>query len=1014
MDHTTSIAGMQLPDFKLVFEHMPGNSILVAADEPRFTILAVTNDHLAPMGKNRVDMLGRGLFEVFPGNPEDIAGNGEAALRASFAKILAGAQEDQLPAYRYDIKDPAGRFAEYHWQVMNKPVLDGNGNLLYILHTAEDVTQSVKVREQEEKIEGLQEAHQILMQAPEAIAIVKGPELCVALANEKIKNLWGASGNITGKPLLEVSPASRHRGFYDLLQQVRRTGEAYHGYEAPVMLDGDGGGTRYYNFVFQPYFEGERMPVGVVIFATEVTEHVLAKKELKENEDRFQKITNTLPLVMWTASPDGGLTYISRQWEEEYGNPIAESLGFGWAAFIHPDDVEQAAATWAEVLQSGEAYETEFRVRHKNGSWPWQLVRAVPMHSESGELISWYGTNTDIQEKKAAEEITNYRKTLLEAHNNASFDGILLVDAKGKILTCNQRFAEIWNFPPELLSAGDDEAALAYAMTQLCHPQQFIDKVRYLYEHPAETSLDELEFKNGCIIERFGYPVVGEDGTYYAWCWNFKDITIKKLHENAINESETRFRTLANAIPQLAWMTDPRGRTYWYNQRWYDYTGTDFETMSRLDWVSMVHPEFAADVAQRFKAAVESGKEWEDIFLLKNGEGSYRWFLSRALPVYNEQGGIQQWLGTNTDISHQRQVEEDLKESEERFRSLAESLPQLVWVTDASGNYEFASGRWQEFTGITPAGEKEWNAIIHPEDVEEINEAWQQSLSTGEPYKFEARMRSKDGDYLWHSVSGEPVYDNEKNKIAKWVGAFTNIHHIKEEEERKNDFIKIMSHELKTPITSIKGYVQLLLMLIEKERDSVLHQQVNTSLLRIDKLVTKLTRLITEMLDLSRIEAERLEFQQELVSLHSLVEDAVADMRQSYPDHVIQVVHEFDCNIHGDKNRLEQVVINLVTNAIKYSRDEYRVDIRIFQAGEKMVGVSIRDYGIGINKEDHEKIFERFFRVEGKAEQTYSGFGIGLFLVKNIVERHSGTVTVVSEIGKGAEFIFFLPIHSTG
>jgi signal transduction histidine kinase len=168
------------------------------------------------------------------------------------------------------------------------------------------------------------------------------------------------------------------------------------------------------------------------------------------------------------------------------------------------------------------------------------------------------------------------------------------------------------------------------------------------------------------------------------------------------------------------------------------------------------------------------------------------------------------------------------------------------------------------------------------------------------------------------------------------------------------------------------------------------------------------------MLDLSRIEAERLEFQQELVSLPSLVEDAVADMRQSYPDHVIQVVHEFDCNIHGDKNRLEQVVINLVTNAIKYSRDEYRVDIRIFQAGEKMVGVSIRDYGIGINKEDHEKIFERFFRVEGKAEQTYSGFGIGLFLVKNIVERHSGTVTVVSEIGKGAEFIFFLPIHSTG
>ncbi len=1000
-----------LVDYALVFESMPGYSVLLATDAPRYSILAVTNEYLKPSGKSKEDTLGQSLFDVFPPNPEDRNFTGKENLLASFAKVITSGQPHQLPTQRYDIRDEEGKFAEYYWRATNKPVLDKQGQVLYILHTAEDLTQEVKAQRQAEKIKSLEQAHSLLMQAPEAIAIVKGPDLLVELANERIKGMWGKGDDVLGKPLLQIFPAIKDEGFYELILQVMSSGFSYQAYEAPVTRIADAKEeVAYHNYVFQPYYEDDKhKPVGVLIFSTDVTDRVLAKRELKDNEFRFQQMTNSLPLVVWTASAHGGLNYISNQWELEYGNPVKESLGYGWASFIHPEDVERASKAWEAVVQSGEQYETEFRVRHKNGTWPWQLVRAIPIHDQAGKVISWYGTNTDIQDKKATEEVTNYRRTLLEAHNNASLDGVLLVDAKGQIITYNQRFIEVWNMPDEIVKSKDDEAALAFAMTQLVNPTQFIDKVKYLYEHPTETSLDELEFKSGNIIERYGYPVVGDDGSYYAWCWTFKDITQKKLNENATNESETRFRTLANSIPQLAWMTRADGWIYWYNQRWYDYTGTTFEKMQGWGWQAVHHPDMREGVTNRFKKAIEEGNDWEDTFLLKSKEGNFRWFLSRAVPIRNEAGEILQWLGTNTDISDQRKIEEDLKESEERFRSLAETLPQLIWVTDNEGRAEFASKRWEELTGIKPAGEEEWERMIHPDDLENINNAWKHCLATGDIYKFEVRIKSKSGGYLWHAVNGEPVFDAENN-IIKWVGAFTDIHQIKEEEQRKNDFIKIVSHELKTPITSIKGYVQLLLMMLDGEKNIQLPPQLSPSLLRIDKLLTKLTRLITEMLDLSRIEAERLELQTEIININTLVEEAIEDIRHSHTHHLIEISHEFICGVPGDKNRLEQVIINLVTNAIKYSADGNKIQVKIHRQCDNQVAVSVQDYGIGIEKKDQEKIFERFYRVEGKTQQAPAGFGIGLFLVKTIVERHGGALYVESEIGQGATFTFQLPV----
>jgi PAS domain S-box-containing protein len=341
---------------------------------------------------------------------------------------------------------------------------------------------------------------------------------------------------------------------------------------------------------------------------------------------------------------------------------------------------------------------------------------------------------------------------------------------------------------------------------------------------------------------------------------------------------------------------------------------------------------------------------------------------------------------------------------------MAELMPQKIWTSDAEGNKNYFNKTLLNYAGMSSDELKGagWQKIIHPEDWEKNKEQWQESISTGKDYETENRILRKDGKYLWHLTRAVALKDKDGH-IKMWVGSKTEIDTMKTAEIRKGDFIKMVSHELKTPVTSIKGYVQLLLMMMEDENITQDTSQVKNSLSRIDKQVLKLTRLISEMLDLSRIETHKLELQLESFSINDLVMETIQDIRQTHPKNSIEIQHDFRCMVTGDKNRIEQVIINVVANAIKYSTDNTPIEVRIAAAKENQVAISVKDYGIGINTIEHKKIFERFYRVDGKNEQTFPGFGIGLFIANEIIERHHGFITIESEQNKGSLFTFTLP-----
>jgi two-component system sensor histidine kinase VicK len=276
---------------------------------------------------------------------------------------------------------------------------------------------------------------------------------------------------------------------------------------------------------------------------------------------------------------------------------------------------------------------------------------------------------------------------------------------------------------------------------------------------------------------------------------------------------------------------------------------------------------------------------------------------------------------------------------------------------------------------------------------------------------FETRRRTKEGRLIDISLTISPVRDSDGNIIGASKIA-RDITHIKALERRKDDFIHMASHELKTPITSIKGYMQLASQIISGKEFEPLRQEfphLDVSMKAVNKQVDKMISLISELLDLSRIEFGKLQITRSEFNLEEMVQETIRDLRPTTTRHEISFESSFSGDVSADRDRLSQALINLLTNAIKYSPEAGQVEVKL-RSEENFAEISVRDYGIGIEPKDHRLIFERFFRVEGKNEKTFPGFGIGLYVTAEIIELHGGQIQVESEKGKGARFTIRIPI----
>lgn len=345
----------------------------------------------------------------------------------------------------------------------------------------------------------------------------------------------------------------------------------------------------------------------------------------------------------------------------------------------------------------------------------------------------------------------------------------------------------------------------------------------------------------------------------------------------------------------------------------------------------------------------------------------------------------------------------DLLLSREYFKYLANNIPVLIWTADMNGKLDYVNQRWNEYTGFDLEDSKrKQTELVHPDDLEASSKAWREALKNKQKYEQEFRFkRLVDGAYRWHYSQAIPFKDEQGN-ITAWIGTCIDIDDQKKQLERKDEFIGVASHELKTPLTSLKGYMQL--MGIHEN----LPATVKSYIAKANISLTKLQRLIDELLDVSKIKAGKLEFSTQKFNLTELVDQCIENSSIMYPLYNIKKELQPNIMIMGNEERIEQVFMNLVNNAVKYSPDAKDIIVRTESDGTSAI-VSVIDFGVGMSDQDQKFVFERFFRVNGHHILT-TGLGMGLYIASQIIKEHKGEIKVKSKLNKGSVFSFLLPL----
>ncbi|PTR09958.1 PAS domain S-box-containing protein [Nitrosospira sp. Nsp5] len=517
------------------------------------------------------------------------------------------------------------------------------------------------------------------------------------------------------------------------------------------------------------------------------------------------------------------------------------------------------------------------------------------------------------------------------------------------------------------------------------------------------------------------------------------DITTRRRAELALRDSEERFRTIVNTIPQLAWIAETDGSRTWYNQRWYDYTGTTLEEMEGFGWQKVHDAVMLPKVMERWISATAAEEAFDMEFPLRGADGRFRIFLTRAEPLRNAEGHVVQWFGTNTDVNEQRLGEKARREMERRFEVVMGNMSEGLIISDLAGQSLHWNPAALEMHDIGNSEETLLNhhtfaQLYELSSVEGITLPFDQwpltRILRGEHLQdLELRIGRVDRDWerifsysglLSHYGDGKELafliikdITERKNAEDALRDAKVNLEHKVEERtaqllaksKEMESFCYSVSHDLRAPLRGIDGYSRLLL----EEYHDQFDEEGRNFLINVRTATKHMTDLIEDLLAYSRL--ERRGVSRTAVELSSFVSNLL-DQYRARSKNVRLTVEISDFHVSVDPDGLAIALRNLIDNAFKFSgyASEPAIEIRAQAASSDCV-LSVRDNGIGFDMRFYDKIFEIFQRLHHAEE--YPGTGIGLAMVHKAMERIGGRVWAESQPGAGATFFLALPLFST-
>ncbi|AUT00826.1 ATPase [Nostoc sp. CENA543] len=794
---------------------------------------------------------------------------------------------------------------------------------------------------------------------------------------------------------------------------------------------------------------------GAIAILTDITERKQIEAALRHSEaiakaraEELETIMETVPVSVWIAH-DPQCHYMSAN-RTAYemmrmppgsvmtATPASGEYPFPFKIQKNGQDIPLTELAMQRAGLTGQEVEAEFEFVFSDHDIRYIYGKATPLRDTDGHVRGVIGAFMDVTERQQAEA---ERQKLMS-----------LLQQKQEWLDLAQKSAKIGSFyweVPANVNVWSQELETIYGLKPGEFGGTYQDWAKFV--HPDDLMNAEAELHR-CInlgeTEYFtDFRIIWQDGSIH-WLQSRArilyddagqpcrmvgvniDISERKQVEEALRQSEARLRQLLQSsiigiieveLDTITFANDAFLKMVGYSQE---------DVLARkLNWQAMTPPEYNEIDQAKVEEVLTSGVciPFEKEYIRKDGSR-----VPIMLGAARLTSGPSTWVCFILDLTERKQAQAALQESELMFRTLANTTPQMFWITQPDGFHEYFNQRWYDYTGGTleKAQGEGWLAILHPDDVQRTIECWYGCLQTGKDYEIEYRLRRADGEYRWHLGRAIPL-KNKNGQILKWFGSCTDIHDqklaIEEradawEKERKarieleqanrmkDDFLAIVSHELRSPLNPILGWAKLLKT---RKLDQIKTKQALEVIERNAKLQA---RLIEDLLDVSRILRGKLSLNTCTVDLVNTIEAALETVRLAAEAKSIDIYTELatnECKVEGDPNRLQQVVWNLLTNAVKFTPEGGRVEVRLEKIGA-WAQIQVSDTGKGITPDFLPYVFERFRQADEGTTRKFGGLGLGLAIVRHLVELHGGSVQVTSPgEGLGATFSVKLPLIAT-
>jgi len=733
-------------------------------------------------------------------------------------------------------------------------------------------------------------------------------------------------------------------------------------------------------------------------------------------QDDLRRVVDSLPGLVWTSLPDGHVDFLNQRWCDYTGLSLDKACGWGWNAAIYPEDLPALLDYWRSILASGEPGEMEARMRRFDGKHRWFLFRASPSRDASGKVVRWYGTNTDIEARKVAEEALREG----ELHFRLILDNIPgLVStraATGAPEFVNQKMLEFFGQSLEQLPD----------WSSLIHPDDR-ERVVALWRRSVETGQPyDVEHRarraDGVYrwIHARGQPLRDPEGRIVRWCNMLTDVDDRKRAEEALRESEFQYRSMVDGIPGLIQVVSAAGEVELVNRQALEYFGKTFEEFKAWETTGALHPDDLSRVKAARSQSIKTGIPFDMEYRCRRADGEFRWFHSRALPLRDREGRIIRWYVLLTDIEDRKRSEAALKRNEEFLADAqrVSSTGSFLWNL-TTGELFFSEEAYRIY-GIDPAVPVTFELIrarTYPDELAELKDHIEQA-QRGLDLDFERRLLMPDGSVKYLHYICRAVRDQQGQLV--YIGAVQDVTGRRRSEDAlgkvRSELAHVarvaalgalaasIAHEVNQPLSGIITNASTCLRLLADDPPNIdgARETARRTIRdgnRASDVIARLHALfakkgaVTESVDLNKATRELIalssnEIQRERVTVRM-------DLADDLPP------------VAGDSVQLQQVVLNLLMNALEAMRgvdDRPRqLVIRTARDEGERVRLSVQDVGVGFDPQSVDRLFDAFYTTKG------DGMGIGLSVSRSIIESHHGRLWAALNDGPGATFSFSIP-----